>query len=497
MTVVLPTVMMLGLARARSADELCASCGLIYGRVRIVATRRPAAHFAGPRRIPWTHHRGTHHCTSGDRVEWLSQLGRRCASGGGAELTGDRTLIRQATVIQPGNSSCSTPAVLDVLLEGGKVAAIDPEPIDLAGDYLCCEAEGLLLTPGLIDLHTHGIHEFLYEAGPEHLHAAAKLLPAYGTTCVLPTLYTIMSRSTLGDLAQLAKALDTVDGAAMPGFHLEGPFLAISGAGASTVPGDLGLLEELLSAAQGRVLAMSVSPDAPEILPVIERLTEHGVTVFLTHTCATVDETIAAIDAGANHATHFYDVFPTPPETEPGVRPVGAVETLLADGRCTVDFICDGVHVHPMAIRAALAAKGWKGVVAITDSNIGAGLGDGVYPTPWGYSVQVTKTNATRVADSNHPLHGLLAGSSLTMDVAMHNLLDWLELPAEQLWAMATMNPADCVGLAKKGRIEVGADADLVLWEKSSRPLRAMQTWVGGHSVHHAGSPTCLKDKTA
>ena len=113
------------------------------------------------------------------------------------------------------------------------------------------------------------------------------------------------------------------------------------------MPGDLVLLNELLSATKGLVRAMSVSPDCSNIIPIIEELRDRNIAVFLTHTRATAAQTEAAVEAGARHATHFYDVFPIPPETEPGARPVGAVEVLLADARCSVDFICDGVHVDP------------------------------------------------------------------------------------------------------------------------------------------------------
>ena len=134
-----------------------------------------------------------------------------------------------------------------------------------------------------------------------------------------------------------------------------------------------------------------------------------------------VEQTEAAIEAGARHATHFYDVFPVPEETDAGVRPVGAVEAILADSRVSVDFICDGVHVHPAAIRAAVAAKGWEKVMLITDSNIGAGLPPGEHDTPWGYRVRVAPGDAAR-----HATKGFLAGSALTMDVGMKNLLRWL-----------------------------------------------------------------------
>ena len=393
-----------------------------------------------------------------------------------------KVLIANAEVVEPGHRVRRS----DVLVANGKIAAISAEADDFHGVHERIDAAGLTLTPGLIDLHIHGIGTSLFEAGPDELIRGSDALPEYGTTCVLPTFYTVMKPSMLEKLEQLANGLDNVSGAAMPGVHLEGPFLAIAGAGASTIPGDLRLLDDLLGAAGGRVRAMSVSPEANNILPVIERLREQEIAVFLTHTCATVEQTVAAIDAGAHHATHFYNVFPVPAEFDAGVRPVGAVETILADPRCTVDFICDGVHVHPMAVRAALAAKGWQGLIAVTDANIGAGIEEGVYPTPWGYSVRVRPGDGARVADRNHKLHGQLAGSLLTLDKAVSHLLGWLDLEPSQVWAMATINPAHCVGLKTKGRLEVGADADLVLWDCTGGRYRAVRTWIGGRCVYEA-----------
>ncbi len=388
--------------------------------------------------------------------------------------------IENAVIVRPGHG-LSTGCVL---VADGKIAAIDASP---PPDITPCEridAEGGLLTPGLVDIHTHGVHEFLYERDPEDILAGAAVLPRYGTTCVLPTLYRVLDRRSLATIERLSEALDRVEGADMPGFHFEGPFLALPGAGAATVPGDPVLLDELLSAAKGRVRAMSVSPDCPNVIPIIEQLHDQRIAVFLTHTRASAAQTQAAIDAGARHGTHFYNVFPLPPETEPGARPVGAVEVLLADRRTSVDFICDGVHVDPVAIRLALAAKGAQKVVAITDSNIGAGLDEGVYPTPWGYPVRVSNNDAARVHDSSHPLHGQLAGSSLTMNRAVSNLLGWLERPEHEIWAMATCNPARTAGLDDAGVIDVGADANLVLWGDKRGVLQAVRTWVRGVCVY-------------
>ncbi len=351
------------------------------------------------------------------------------------------------------------------------------------------DARGALVTPGLIDVHCHGVGNHAFERSPEDLRAGLDLLPQSGVTTVLPTLYQSLKPESFSLLDQLAAQLDSTAGARAPGFHLEGPFLAIAGAGAITRDGDVALLGDLVAACRRRVAAMSVSPEVKGIVPVIERLVELGIVPFITHTGASDEQTQAAIDAGARHATHFYDVFPVPPQTEAGVRPVGAVETLLADPRATVDFICDGVHVHPTAIRAALAAKGDAGVIAITDSNVGAGLGEGLYDTPWGYRVRVRPGDAARIGDPDHPHAGSIAGSSLTMNQAVANLRTWLSgRPASVPWMMATRNPARMLGLQDVGTICPNAAADLVAWsEGEDGRLTPRAVWIGGHRIPGVG----------
>ena len=389
------------------------------------------------------------------------------------------TLITNAQIVYPGKKI----ALGQLLLSAGRIAAIDPVPAAIPAGTTRIDAGGRCLTPGLIDLHTHGIGHHLYEASPKDLLAGLAFAARFGTTGVLPTLYRVMNRPALPLLATLSQALDQVRGVSVPGWHLEGPFLKLPGAGADTIPGDVGLLNEVLAATGGRTRAMSISPDTPNIIPVIERLVEEAIVPFITHTHASTEETERAIDAGARHATHFYNVFPIPAVTEPGVRPCGAVEAILADPRCAVDFICDGVHVAPVAVRAALAAKGHAGVILITDSNIGAGLPDGIYPTTFGFPVKVSAGNAARIHDPAHKNHGGLAGSALTMNVGIANLHRWLKIPSEQIWAMGSANPARLMGLTTKGVIAVGADADVVLWNAD---FTATHTWVAGELVYTA-----------
>lgn len=385
------------------------------------------------------------------------------------------TLLTNVRALQPGVGIVAS----SVLFSDGRIAALDP--VDIPPGVETLDGEERLLTPGLIDIHTHGIGRFLYEESPAAIIAGVAQLPRFGVTCVLPTLYRVMDRASLPKLAELAAAVDRLPGARVPGFHLEGPFLALPGAGAATVPGDLALLRDVLDAIGNRVKAMSISPDTPGILPIIRELVSRSIRVFITHTRASVEQTEAAIEAGASHATHFYNVFPVPPESEPGARPVGAVEAILADDRMSVDFIADGVHVHPTAIKAALKAKGSGGVLLITDSNIGAGLPAGVHETPWGFPVRVEPQKAARIELAGSPKNGALAGSALTMDGGMRNLLSWLDLPEHDVWAMGTRSVAERMLLAGLGELKVGAFADLVLWDRHDDDrLQAVKTWIGG-----------------
>jgi len=385
-------------------------------------------------------------------------------------------LISDVRIVNPGKSV----GIGDLLVKNGVIAAVGTVSRAAAEGADRLDGGGRLLTPGLIDLHTHGVMWHIYEAGPEALRAAARELGRFGVTTVVPTIIPRMQDGWAELLRSVVAAIPSVKAVNVPGIHLEGPFMAIAGAACPTLPGDLDLLEQLLTACEGRVSIMSVSPETPNILPVIRRLREKNISVFLTHTRASVEDTEAALAAGARHATHFYDVFYAPVETDPGVRPVGAVEAILGDLNATVDFIADGVHVHPAAIRAAVAAKGFQGVILITDSNIGAGLAPGVYDTPWGFPVRVKEGDGAR-----HATKLTLAGSALTMNRGMANLLRWLPLPPEKIWAMGTANPARLLGLERKGQIETGSDADLVLWESDLTPVK---TWVGGNCTYEKTS---------
>lgn len=381
-------------------------------------------------------------------------------------------IFRNVQIVEPRKQI----RVGDVLVRDGRIVSFGEEIQVEQQDTEIIEGGGRLLTPGLIDIHTHGILEFAFDDSPDAFRSAAQALAQYGVTTVVPTIVPRSDKDWCDRLAALADTIPSVTEVNIPGLHFEGPFVGNVGIAAYTAPGDIKILEDIIAACSNRVIIMSLSPETPNILPVIESLRRRNIAVFLTHTRASVARTQRALDLGATHATHFYDGFYPPFESDRGVRPVGIMETILADSRATVDFIADGVHVHPIAIQMAVAAKGYEKVTLITDSTIGTGLPSGTYHTPWGFRVRTGNGEGARHATENY-----LVGSTLTMNRGMMNLLSWLDLPPEQVWAMATTNPAELLGLRCKGRIEVGADADLVLWEDDLQPA---ETWVQGRCVY-------------
>ncbi len=243
-----------------------------------------------------------------------------------------------------------------------------------------------------------------------------------------------------------------VTGSQILGFHLEGPFLTLTGALPKEALGkaDPERVERLIEACRPYPAVFSVSPDFDGILDLLPIMTRGGTPAFMTHTAATVEQTAAAIDAGVRHATHFYNVFPVPPEKEPGARPCGAVEAVLADPRVSVDFILDGEHVAPVACRMALACKGTEGVALISDANVGAGLPPGRTYRFADYGVTFAYEGGPARMGADGPIPGALAGSGLTLDAALRNAVRMLDLDLPKAVALVSSTPARILGLGER-----------------------------------------------
>ena len=358
----------------------------------------------------------------------------------------------------------------DVLVSDGIIQKILPAGnrppvtiVDGKGHYLC---------PGFIDLHFHGIHTRLVDNGLQDVAEICRILPRYGVTGFLPTVCPLPKGKDVAFLRTLVSGDYT--GTEILGFHLEGPFLSLTGALPPEALGgaDLDRVKGLMDAAKPYTAIFSISPEFEGIASLLPSMTANNTPAFITHTKGNVSETLTAIAAGACHATHFYDVFYTPDMTEPGVRPCGAVEAILASTQVSVDFILDGVHVDPIAVKMALQCKGNDKVCLITDANIGAGLGAGRYK--FGKEdVTIAAAGApARLAKSNG-----LAGSGLTMNLAVKNTVQMLGVDLPLAVKMASANPAKVLRLSNKGTIQEGYDADLILMDKD---FNVLKTWING-----------------
>lgn len=353
-----------------------------------------------------------------------------------------------------------------LIIEAGKL--VPGSPVRDMGSHF--------IVPGFIDLHIHGIHRCLVDNGPDELAEICRVLPNYGVTGFLPTVAP-RPRGTDADFLSTLAAVQT-DGASVLGFHLEGPFLKLTGSlTADAISGaDMDRVRSLKEAAKPFRAIFSISPDLDGIEELIPFMAAGDSPVFITHTAASVGQTQLAIELGAKHATHFYDVFPCPDVSEPGVRPCGAVEAILADKEVSVDFILDGVHVDPVAVKMALACKsqGPGCVCLITDSNVGTGLEPGRYV--FGNSGEIEF--AFKGAPARLTKNKLLAGSGLTMIQALQNAVNWLNIGLPQAVSLVSTNPAKVIGLGnRKGKLHPGYDADLVVLDHQ---LNVVQTWIGG-----------------
>ncbi|HBE40480.1 MAG TPA: hypothetical protein DDW27_04630 [Bacteroidales bacterium] len=332
------------------------------------------------------------------------------------------------------------------------------------------------IVPGFIDLHIHGIHYFLVDNGTDDLSGMCRILPKYGVTGFLPTVAPRPSGEDAAFLSGLSKTV--TEGAEILGFHLEGPFLKLTGAlpPDAISESDESRVESLIQAVKPFRAVFSVSPDVKGIEKLLPLMTRGNIPVFMTHTAASVKETQIAIELGARHATHFYDVFPCPEVQEPGVRPCGAVEAILADKRVSVDFILDGVHVDPVAVKMAQICKaGGPGCVClITDSNVGAGLDPGRFNFFNAGEIEFAyKGSPARLVENN-----ALAGSGLTMDQVMRNAISFLDIGLPEAVQLVSTNPSGVLGLGnRKGKLEKGFDADFVILD---RELNVLQTWISG-----------------
>jgi N-acetylglucosamine-6-phosphate deacetylase len=349
-------------------------------------------------------------------------------------------------------------------LVGGLLVPGDVEIVDgLLTAYGLSSANGRgIAAPGFIDLQVNGFAgvDFLETDAAGYRRAGDALLET-GVTSFLPTLITAEEDAQLTALLEVPRSSG---GPKILGVHLEGPFLAADRLGTHPPAGrrdpDLALLERLLAA--GPVRMMTLAPELPGALELIDVLTAHGIAVSCGHSDATAEQAGVAFDRGARTVTHLFNAMRPLTHRDPGI--VGAA---LVRDDVVVQIIVDGIHLAPATTKLVWRAAAGR-VALVTDAVAAASASGGTYSLG---SVELSvQDGAVRAPD------GMLAGSVLTMIEAVRNLHE-LGAPLESALAAASSVPARVLGLPDAGRLDVGMPADIVVLDDN---LEIEGVFVGG-----------------
>lgn len=316
------------------------------------------------------------------------------------------------------------------------------------------ETEGFVC-PGFVDIHCHGGGGADFMDGTEEaVRTIAATHARHGTTGLFAT--TLTGPGEVVEQAVRAARTARTEGARIVGYHIEGPYIngKMKGAqnGAYVRKADQAEIDRWL-AAGGREKRwhITIAPEIDGHLEAIRYLNAQGVVVSAGHTEANLAQMEEAVAAGVRHATHLFNAMRGLHHREPGTA--GAAMTLPG---MTVELIADGVHVHPSSMKIAIAARGAESVVLVTDAMMACGLEPGEYEL-WELPVVVKDGEARLKAD------GTLAGSVLTMDQAVANMVKLVGVDLVAAVRMASTNPARLHGLAGKGALAPGMDADIAI----------------------------------
>jgi N-acetylglucosamine-6-phosphate deacetylase len=351
-----------------------------------------------------------------------------------------------------------------VFITDGVITGVRSRPeCELPAGSTVVDLGGAVLVPGFLDMHIHGGagHDVM-EANKEALPTLERFLLRHGVTSYLPTTVTAPLDQTLAALDRLGEAIQRTDQGgpihdglrARPvGIHLEGPFISHLRRGvhppADLLPPTLETFERFWEASRGQIKVMTIAPELEGARAVIAEATRRGVCVSMGHSDADAKAAQAGVAAGIRHATHTFNAMRALDHRDPGI--LGEV---LMDERLSAEIIADGVHVDPLVVQLFLRVKGPETSVLVTDATAATGMPAGRYRLG---SLEVD------VADGKCMADGKLAGSVLTMDKAVRNIMKFANWDLQPAVRLATLNPARAVGLpANSAKLVPGAVADMV-----------------------------------
>jgi N-acetylglucosamine-6-phosphate deacetylase len=362
-----------------------------------------------------------------------------------------------------------------VLIDGGSIVEAGAAAnISIPSGAESVDASQLVVTPGFIEPHIHGCGGVdVMDGTYESLNAMSRILARHGTTSFLATtvsspLETLsMALEKLGGLMAMS-----FDGAQPFGIHLEGPFINADKRGThkteNVLPPYLSLLSNWIGLANNSLRLITIAPELPGADALARFAKDAGVAVAMGHSNATFEEASSGIDLGICYAVHTFNAMRAFSHRDPGI--VGAV---LTDDRVLAEIIADGIHVDPSVVHLFARAKGRERVLLVTDAISAMDMPDGAY---------VLGTDTVNVVNGVcRDAEGRLAGSTLTQEVALRNFARWTGWSVEDAVLGLTLNPARALKLERKGMLEPGADADIVIMDTT---FRIMKTFVKGKLVY-------------
>ena len=379
-----------------------------------------------------------------------------------------RTFIINGIIVTPeqimtGYTLCIEDERITHILTGDQEYAPQDIVIDAMGDWVA---------PGLIDIHVHGALGIdTMQASHEDIHTIARYFASHGVTSYLPTTWSADEEQILAVLKTVETCPQPVDGAQHLGVHVEGPYLNPDYRGAQRI--------EMIRKpdpkeyrkwfAEDIVRLATIAPEMEGSKEFIKEAINNQVEIAIGHSGASYEKVIEAADQGVRQITHMFNGMPGLHHRSPGT-----LGGCLAEDRLFAQIICDGIHIHPQMVKMAVRAKTPIRTILITDAICGSGLPDGEY--------QINGQEMRVVDGVSRTLDGGLSGSTLTLDRAVKNTLDFTGLSLNEVLPMATSVPAKAMGWAKqKGIISPGADADIIILERN---LQVRLTMVGGRVIY-------------